>query len=490
MSGQPLTRARRTLIVDDTPDLRELLALTLDEVDDFEVVAEAGDGRAGVEQAQRERPDLVVLDLAMPVMDGLEALPYLRRACPDATIVVLSGFGASAMRDEALVSGADGYVEKGTRLPAIVDRLRRIAQESESRRGGADREAVDLDAGTAPAWTPRSPVAAGPDPAALLVEHAPVAMLVADPRDGSVVAANGAAAQLLGISAGPLASLADELPELWSALLGSAERMDHDRNDLRITVVRDSARIAVRARRLPDQVLVYAGPDPADEEVVRLRGAITTTAHELRAPVTVLTGIAEALDRSERLEPARRAALLASVGRQARRLEALTADLLTAALARRGVLEVRLQEVDLRDAVQTILEAHPDVALHVLGRDGDPSARLRVRADLGRLEQMVTNLLTNARKHGAPPLLATLSARGPWVHLEVEDRGPGVPEPFRDQLFDEYARAPGTTAPGTGLGLFVVRRLALAHGGEVRHRNGADRGAVFTLSLPAVGQAG
>ncbi|VXC28324.1 response regulator [Nocardioides sp. AX2bis] len=477
---------RRTVLVDDTPDLRELLAMTLEETDDFQVVGEAGDGRAGIAVTQETEPDLVVLDLAMPVMDGLEALPHLRRIRPNATIVVLSGFGATAMRDQALVSGADGYVEKGTRLPAIVDRLRRIADESEARRGVAPGR-DDVPAAASPTPAPAAAAPPPPDPATLLVEHAPVAMLVADHADGTVRFANGAATQMLGIAAGPLASLADLLPELWDAV-GGRDPAEVAEESVRVQVVRDGARFSLRGTRTGASVVVYAGPDPADEEIARLRSAITTTAHELRGPVTVLGGIAEVLAPGEdTLDPARRAAMVASVGRQAARLDSLTADLLTAAEARRGVLDVRLEPLDLVDTLETILEAHPDVALHVLAREGS-AAPLRVRADPGRLDQMVTNLLGNARKYGAPPVVVTVGEQGSWAHLAVEDQGSGVPESFRDQLFEEFSRAPGASARGTGLGLFVVRRLALAHGGDVHHRNGADRGSVFTVTLPLLGE--
>lgn len=119
--------ARRVLLVDDTADLRDMLRMAFSRADGFEVVAEAGDGRAGLEVAERERPDVVLLDLAMPVMDGLEALPGMRALLPDAVIVVLSGFGAGAMATQAVDRGADGYVEKGTSLKALLARVRELA---------------------------------------------------------------------------------------------------------------------------------------------------------------------------------------------------------------------------------------------------------------------------------------------------------------------------------------------------------------------------
>lgn len=118
----------RIVVVDDTPDVRDLLSLMLGRAEDLEVVGQAGDGRQAIEVAERERPDGILLDLAMPVMDGLEALPHLRRLLPDAAIVVLSGFGAGAMAAQAREAGADDYVEKGTPLRTIVQTLRDVLE--------------------------------------------------------------------------------------------------------------------------------------------------------------------------------------------------------------------------------------------------------------------------------------------------------------------------------------------------------------------------
>ena len=125
--------APRVVLVDDTEDLRQLMRLTLLRAG-WEVVGEAGDGAAGIEVVREQSPDLVLLDLSMPVMDGLEALPHIRAACPRATIVVMSGFGASQMTEPALAQGADGYVEKGTPLREVVDYL----AEAIARRRTAD----------------------------------------------------------------------------------------------------------------------------------------------------------------------------------------------------------------------------------------------------------------------------------------------------------------------------------------------------------------
>jgi two-component system, chemotaxis family, chemotaxis protein CheY len=112
------TRAIRVVVIDDTSDIRELLRIVLTR-NGMDVVGEAGDGRAGVDLVREERPDVVLLDLSMPVMDGEEALPLIRALVPDAQIIVLSAF-AAALGAQVLEWGADGYLVKGTPLREVV----------------------------------------------------------------------------------------------------------------------------------------------------------------------------------------------------------------------------------------------------------------------------------------------------------------------------------------------------------------------------------
>lgn len=112
----------RVVVVDDAEDLREMVAmvLTLRGGGLFEVVGEAGDGAEAVTIAEREKPDLVLMDIAMPVMDGLEAVPLVRGVAPGSTIVMLSGFPARTAEAGALEAGAHAYLEKGGRLAATL----------------------------------------------------------------------------------------------------------------------------------------------------------------------------------------------------------------------------------------------------------------------------------------------------------------------------------------------------------------------------------
>jgi len=121
--------AQRTsvVLVDDSGDLRALYRFTLDRSEDFEVVAEAADGLGGVAAVRSHQPDLVLLDLSMPVMDGLQALPLILDACPATTVVMLTGYGASLGLPQLTADlGAAGYILKGTPLTAVLDELRTI----------------------------------------------------------------------------------------------------------------------------------------------------------------------------------------------------------------------------------------------------------------------------------------------------------------------------------------------------------------------------
>lgn len=123
-------RAIRVVIADDVEALRNLLRVQLELDDEFEVVGEAADGRAAVEVVEESQPDFVLLDLAMPVMDGLQAIPEIRRVDPAATIVVLSGFEASALAPAAFGAGADHFLEKTASLVTIAETLREINARS------------------------------------------------------------------------------------------------------------------------------------------------------------------------------------------------------------------------------------------------------------------------------------------------------------------------------------------------------------------------
>ena len=124
-----MTTAFRVVLVDDMVELRQLIKLTLERSGRFEVVGQAGNGREGIEVAAETDPDLVLLDVSMPVMDGLEALPIICRTVPSTTVVMLSGFSEVRLGAEAAAAGAAAYLEKGLTPQALVARLLDVLEQ-------------------------------------------------------------------------------------------------------------------------------------------------------------------------------------------------------------------------------------------------------------------------------------------------------------------------------------------------------------------------
>jgi DNA-binding NarL/FixJ family response regulator len=120
-------RPIRVLLVDDEEDIRLLLRRYLSSDDRFEVVAEATNGEEALARCGEIAVDVVVLDLHMPVLDGIATLPRLRAECPEVEVAVFTAFGDDARRWEAERLGAAAFISKGEPLPYIAARLASIA---------------------------------------------------------------------------------------------------------------------------------------------------------------------------------------------------------------------------------------------------------------------------------------------------------------------------------------------------------------------------
>jgi DNA-binding NarL/FixJ family response regulator len=119
----------RVLVCDDVAMLRELIRYELEEDEEVVVVGEADNGIDSVRLAEELTPDVVILDLAMPDMDGLEALTLMRDLPNAPAVLVHSGFDAGTMRDRVLALGAARYLEKGGNLREVREAVREVIEE-------------------------------------------------------------------------------------------------------------------------------------------------------------------------------------------------------------------------------------------------------------------------------------------------------------------------------------------------------------------------
>src|SRR5688572_241268 len=122
-----LATARITvLLVEDHAIVREGLRKLLEAEPDFEVVGEALDGRTAVDMTQKLRPDVVVMDIAMPLLNGLEATRQIRRKVPGARILILSAHGDDAYIEHLNAVGAAGYLIKQTSCHILSKAIRAV----------------------------------------------------------------------------------------------------------------------------------------------------------------------------------------------------------------------------------------------------------------------------------------------------------------------------------------------------------------------------
>ena len=126
--NQPRTGCQ-VVICDDEPSFRQIASVVLSLDPDVEVVGEAADGREAIQVVGQLRPDVLLLDIAMPLMDGLEAMPHIREASPETRIVVLTGMVAESLRQRALDSGAWLFIEKGLDIEELVAHVKEVCSE-------------------------------------------------------------------------------------------------------------------------------------------------------------------------------------------------------------------------------------------------------------------------------------------------------------------------------------------------------------------------
>ena len=120
----------RVLVVEDVPELSRLLEMTFELDGRFVPIGTASSGGVALDLAARERPDAVVLDLAIDGVDGIGVLPSLRALLPEARIIVFTGHDDPRLREQAMQAGASSWVLKGGDLSGLLDELSRGLQQT------------------------------------------------------------------------------------------------------------------------------------------------------------------------------------------------------------------------------------------------------------------------------------------------------------------------------------------------------------------------
>jgi len=221
---------------------------------------------------------------------------------------------------------------------------------------------------------------------------------------------------------------------------------------------------------------------------------IGVASHELRTPLTALSLQLETLrdlleDKGQTPEHAPR--VQEKVGRalvQVARLGRLIDSVLVVSRISAGVLTLQRDDVDLSEIVRDVFERlAPDVLRSGSTLELEADGSVRGCWDPLRLEQLAINLLSNALRHApGQPVRVRVDGDEQCARLLVRDEGPGIARELQSQIFERFETAGDRVRSGLGLGLYIARQVAEAHGGTIEVRSEPGRGSTFIVELPRV----
>jgi signal transduction histidine kinase len=213
---------------------------------------------------------------------------------------------------------------------------------------------------------------------------------------------------------------------------------------------------------------------------------VSLVSHELRSPMAAVIGSARTLQaRWRELAPDQRAAFLAVIADETTRLSNLVGDVLDTSRIESGTFGYSFSDVDLGQVVRDSVAA-AEISQDEVRLAYDLPTLPHLRGDADRLRQLVDNLISNAVKYSQSGGEVNIRAHvdDSIVVVRVEDDGPGIAAEHQAQIFDKFGRIGGSAKPGTGLGLFLARSFAEAHGGSLTVDSRPGEGATFILELP------
>jgi len=276
---------------------------------------------------------------------------------------------------------------------------------------------------------------------------------------------------------------------LWGSSRVSREEADaFSEDEVELTTL-----LARQVAAAVQNIRTYTAERNAADELRRLSALradfVSLVSHELGTPMASVIGCAATLRANWReLSAERRESFLALIEQETGRLSILIRDVLDTSRIEAGTFSYAFGDVDVGDLVR---EAASMVSLGtdeitVTANAVEPLPA--VRGDRDRLRQLLLNLLSNAAKYtvSGDEIEVRAAAEDGVVSVTVADHGPGIPQDQQRLVFEKFGRANsgGRSKPGAGLGLFIARSIAEAHGGTLDLRSDSGSGATLTIRLP------
>lgn len=333
--------------------------------------------------------------------------------------------------------------------------------------------------------------------------------VVAVDRAGIVVHANSAAAELLEMdpsrSVGQHLYVAVASRDVCEALEQVMRGSDVDQHTCEVTLPGAAGDVVAMVRVTPlrddggDGSIGY-GAIAVVQDITDVRRAeraradfFTNVSHELKTPVTAIRGIVETLLDDVDMDPGVRADFLGRCASQTDRLGTLVTDLIALARLESEVDTLQRAPVDLSALVaEVVSEARPRADRARVTITEDIASGARMVGDEESLRQAVSNLVVNAITYTDAGGSATVCVHrdvSDMVVLEITDTGLGIPAHMLDRIFERFYRvdpARSRARGGSGIGLSIVKHVAIVHGGDVSVQSELGVGSCFRMSFPAV----
>ena len=479
----------KILIVDDEINAVRILRGLL--IPDGYNVLTAHSGAEALTVAMRETPDVVLLDVMMPDMDGYEVCAKLRAdlRLANVPILLLTALDDQESRIHGLEAGADDFISKPFDSFELRARLRTITRLNRFRQLYEERARLEA-----------------------AIAYAPYGVVLAE-LDGQILQRNAAFVRLLA----PIATEIDNFYSYLPAETALKLKQSIASDPITLTPLETALNVALNpatvveisfalvpweGRRIVHFVVRDLTEAKQFNEARQIAEAanqaksefLASMSHELRTPLNVILGMAEILRKKTLGELNRdQQESVASVEESGRYLLSLINDILDLSKIEAGMLQLDIQEAAVRDVVESSLRFVREAA-HRKKITLESSYRqeiLYLHVDARRLKQILVNLLANSVKFTPEGGHITIEVSQPidrhQISFSVQDNGIGIDEKDLPKLFKSFQQidsALNRKYAGTGLGLSLVKRMTEMHGGTVAVASKPGQGARFTITLP------
>lgn len=492
---QSTKEKERILVVDDERGIREGCRRIL-QSEGFEVET-AENGNEGLAKAKESSYDLILIDLMMPGMGGLELLHHIRELDPEIIALVITGYATVETAVEAMKQGAYDYIPKPftpDQLMAVLNRgleTRRLRFERQQLLEERDRKLLEVANEKSQTRTIVGCMADG--------------VLVVN-REGQLVLWNPAALAQLNLkntteTGKPLSHYIqnDDLQKLIDSAL-SPEGSGYTMISQEIAIGHDGKKVlmadaAAVKEDMGETLGAVAVLRDISEliEIDRVKSQfVSMVAHELRTPLAAIEGyIDTCLACAAGDDPETHRKMQQRAKERAHSLLDLVNDLLTVSKIEAGKIAKKKEPLAARELITRSVEllkeeaARKKISVDVKIPERFPD----MVGDRNDLERVLINLLANALKYNSEGgrVTVTVSADDDFVATSVEDNGFGIPPEDVPRIFDEFFRVEDEKRryiTGTGLGLSIVKKTIESHFGRIEVKSELGKGSTFTIFIP------